>query len=44
MSNSKVLELTETAIAAALALVLSFISINYAQVFILSWQLFPYWS
>lgn len=41
MSNSKVLELTETAIAAALALVLSFISINYAQVFYLELAVIP---
>jgi Predicted membrane protein len=41
MSDSKVLELTETAIAAALALVLSFISINYAQVFYLELAVIP---
>lgn len=41
MSNSKALELTETAIAAALALILSFISLNYAQVFYLELAVIP---
>ncbi|HBC90146.1 MAG TPA: energy-coupled thiamine transporter ThiT [Lactococcus sp.] len=41
MSNSKAIELTETAIAAALALILSFISVNYAQVFYLELAVIP---
>ncbi|MEY8458644.1 energy-coupled thiamine transporter ThiT [Lactococcus ileimucosae] len=41
MHHSKVLALTETAIAAAIALVLSFLSINYAQVFYLELAVIP---